>query len=418
MIDNACRHLNIIDSALIKAILKRGFNMQLSYDKRIEVYPAIDSLRGWAIFLVIATHTSQWINVDSHWLKQLILLGFTGVSLFFIVSAMTLCMAHERRTALGIESTGGFFIRRIFRIFPMWWIVMSIYLWEKGLGPRDWAIDGINLTDVFLTAVGAHGWHPILVNAIMPIGWTVGVELSFYLLFPLLFVLLRSLPAIFIFIVLSLWLSPIWEHEVLTHMYTNMPFTPHYQGILHTFAGLFSLPPQLAVFGFGFLTYYLLKRFKDKIPKAMAIGMIFSAIGLYILFSFTPVIGVIRENVNVSSLVLYSIMYMLFCLGLLNYNMPFFDNPITRWVGKVSYSAYLLHVFITHILGGKQWFIKFHPFYEGSVYPPHGDFIYGFALLTVLVITIAISSITYLFIELPMIRLGARYSLLLSQSKK
>lgn len=80
--------------------------------------PNLDGLRGLAIFLVLAHHVPvsgvRWIAQFQHYGKH-------GVSLFFVISGyivMTLMLREVRKS--GAIDIGGFLMRRILRLWPLY----------------------------------------------------------------------------------------------------------------------------------------------------------------------------------------------------------------------------------------------------------------------------------------------------------
>ena len=89
----------------------------------------------------------------------------------------------------------------------------------------------------------------------------------------------------------------------------------------------------------------------------------------------------------------YGIAFSLFAFSLMYWpNSALIGRPI-EWIGKVSYSAYFIHFVTLRIL----------PLLPSTGWPV-ADLAYMF-LIQVLV-TVGFSSLTYLMIEKPMIRLG------------
>jgi peptidoglycan/LPS O-acetylase OafA/YrhL len=156
---------------------------------------SIDALRDLAALYVLVYHLAliptPKLKVPS-WAARYVLTGGTGVTLFFIVSAFFLCLSmrtHRNEPA----PVARFCLRRVFRVIPLF------YLWMVLSWVRD-----------FLLGV-RHPWWEVLLNAsfssfnflagknegIVWSGWTLGVEMVFYLLFPLIFcyagTLLKSL---------------------------------------------------------------------------------------------------------------------------------------------------------------------------------------------------------------------------------
>src|SRR4051794_15059423 len=90
--------------------------------------PAIDGLRGLAILLVILCHVSLCVMHDplrpyqSAFLEALDCGGSSGVSLFFVLSSFTLMRSTFARFQSEATPKLNFYIRRAFRILPLWWL--------------------------------------------------------------------------------------------------------------------------------------------------------------------------------------------------------------------------------------------------------------------------------------------------------
>ena len=90
----------------------------------------------------------------------------------------------------------------------------------------------------------------------------------------------------------------------------------------------------------------------------------------------------------------YAIAFSLFGFALMNWpNSPIIGHSII-WIGKVSYSAYFVHFLVLHYLPTLH--LTGRPVIDVAV-----------AYLIVVIITVGISSATYLMIEQPMIRFGS-----------
>jgi peptidoglycan/LPS O-acetylase OafA/YrhL len=159
----------------------------LSYDAFREErrFPSLDGLRAVSILLVLTWHTNTrlWNRLE----------GWEGVTIFFVISGFlitTLCLREEDRE--GRMSLSAFYVRRAFRILPLYYIVLAAYI-------------------VVVIGANAHG-HRSLLTAALPYfltytndfaplqgdtpfaqSWSLGVEEKFYLVWPALaFVLLLS----------------------------------------------------------------------------------------------------------------------------------------------------------------------------------------------------------------------------------
>ena len=145
---------------------------------------SLDTLRGIAILMVIAFHVSIHFRPVA-WLGSLAKFGNQGVQLFFLISAITMCFMWQQRSTETQRSLK-FYIRRFFRIAPLFWVAILFYmLWESTHEfPRP--ADILGWKQVVLTTFFLHGFSPSSINAVVPGGWSIAVEMSFYVVFPLL----------------------------------------------------------------------------------------------------------------------------------------------------------------------------------------------------------------------------------------
>ena len=106
-------------------------------------YDYIDALRGFAILGVLMVHSAQAVAPVHELLGQFMFSGVRGVQLFYIASAVTLCMSWRHRSALEAAPLRNFFLRRFFRIAPMFYIAIVFYACLYGMAPRYWAPNGL-----------------------------------------------------------------------------------------------------------------------------------------------------------------------------------------------------------------------------------------------------------------------------------
>ena len=150
-------------------------------------FPALEGLRGIAALLVVFHHTR------SHWLWGW-LEGWNGVTLFFVLSGFLITtLALREEDVLGALRWRAFFVRRVFRIVPVYLVSLALYVVAVG-------IVGIGAAHraPFFHAVP---WYlspfpevPFFsrTHIVFSLAWSLGIEEKFYLLWPLVaFVLLR-----------------------------------------------------------------------------------------------------------------------------------------------------------------------------------------------------------------------------------
>lgn len=360
-------------------------------DKPNEInrYDFIDALRGFAILAVILTHAAL-ISLPSYdFLRMISDNGARGVQLFYVASALTLFLSMEERSHKESKPVRNFFIRRFFRIAPLFYIAIIVYTFIYGPAPREFAPNGIQWWQYPLTFAFLNGWHPEAINSILPIEWSVAVEMTFYLCIPFLFSILKDLKSTILFIIGSLLLQYVLSlilDPILVRQY------PHYQYMSRAFL-FFWFFSQLPVFGIGIAAYHAFRMMKNVKDKKLGIALLILSVFLFVVFLNVKTFqGLIQQHV------LYGLAFLVFALALHAYPTRLLVNPVTRWIGKVSYSIYLVHFAVIELLK--------------RILPEHlpvGKTIGFFlAYILILLLAAAISALTYRFIEVPGMNLGKR----------
>ena len=149
-------------------------------------FPALDGLRALAIFGVLLHHTRGAPFVRLH--------GYRGVWVFFVLSGFLITtLALRQESQLGRLDLRAFAIRRVFRIMPLYYLVLGAYLIGVlvfGLEPhaerlREHLPAFMLYSSEF--SILQSGFH-------IPFGqsWSLGIEEKFYLAWPIVaFWLLR-----------------------------------------------------------------------------------------------------------------------------------------------------------------------------------------------------------------------------------
>lgn len=139
-------------------------------------FPALDGLRAVAAILVIMFHYGgrQW-----GWIS-----GWIGVHIFFVLSGFlitTLALREEDRS--GRVSLRDFYLRRAFRILPVYFAVLGLNV-AVHVMRGDFRSSGLvdNLA-YYLTFTSEFVDLPV---APFAQSWTLGIEQKFYLVWPLL----------------------------------------------------------------------------------------------------------------------------------------------------------------------------------------------------------------------------------------
>jgi peptidoglycan/LPS O-acetylase OafA/YrhL len=344
----------------------------------------IDALRGYAILMVIAVHTSQSFPDIPNSLAKVLNQGARGVQLFFVTSALTLSMSWVARN----ESAADFYTRRIFRIAPMFWMAIVFFLWLNGTGPSMYAPTGIGLRQIAMTALLVHGFWPDAITSVVPGGWSVADEVIFYALFPAIVPpLLKATWRSLIIVAVATVVLGAQVSRLLDGFSYLLP--PSAEGVAGIYFSLW-FPRQLPCFVFGIILF----RFSVELPSIPASLAKIACVLAIALALLIPFLEGIKYVLPLGLATTYAIAFSLFAFSLMYWrHSPLINFPIV-WIGKISYSAYFVHFAVFHFL--PVFHLTGRPIADlASMY------------LVVVVITAGISSLTYLMIEKPMIGLGS-----------
>jgi peptidoglycan/LPS O-acetylase OafA/YrhL len=161
--------------------------------------PALDGVRGLAILLVLAFHLTYYGTlppaVEQHPALAaplvLLLSGWTGVDLFFVLSGYLI-------TTVLLRAKGGpgyfreFYRRRILRIFPAYYLALFVCLVAMR-GPLG--LEQVTPGTTLALSTYFTNWWAVFNWGYIPIAfqqyWSLAIEEQFYLFWPILVLLLK-----------------------------------------------------------------------------------------------------------------------------------------------------------------------------------------------------------------------------------
>ena len=300
--------------------------------------PEVDGLRFLAIFMVaIWMHTTHFIDEkffsnglirNAYW-KNFFMEGGYGVAIFFMISGFILSLpfakAHfdksQNKKATGLKH---YYLRRLIRLEPPYIIALVIFF----IG-NVWVLHkyefGELLPHFFASAFYLHNTIYNSFSYVLPIAWSLEVEVQFYLLAPLLccIYLIRSKYlrwAIFIGLIIA---SGIYN----------------YQFIMGTVVKFF------CCFGIGMLVTDLYCN-KEKFITSSNFCFVVGLISLLVIV-FVPTL---TSYVGYWVKFLFSLIF--FYIVLTNKRWKeIFSNKYLTVIGGMCYSIYLLHFAILSVMG-------------------------------------------------------------------
>lgn len=294
--------------------------------------------------------------------------GFIGVDVFFVISGFLMTMIILREFEKDIFTLKGFYERRIRRLVPALSLVLLFVLLISVLFffQSDLRLNAkyVALADIFASNIYFWQYQNYFSSTdnILLHTWTLGVEWQFYLIYPLVLMALRK---VYFNNVKLFW-------SILTFITLISLLGMLYIGKSSTNFIFYMLPTRYWELSIGGLAYGLGLYWNPK--NLIKTSIVIFSIILIILSN----LFISENNLWPSSLTLIPILATVAILTL-NVEFSFFDHPIIRFFGNISYSLYLWHW---------PWYILFK--YFGFISWP------SIALVTLLSILSAYLSYKYI----------------------
>jgi peptidoglycan/LPS O-acetylase OafA/YrhL len=353
--------------------------------------PSLDGLRAFAVFLVFLAHAG-WDRIIP---------GGFGVALFFFLSGYLITSIlrteFQRKGAISIKN---FYLRRFFRIYPPLILVLltGIALTFAGLMGTH---SKIWTEPLFAQLLQVSNYYQIFFGEegkFMPgtaLLWSLAVEEHYYLVFPWLLLGLLAYfkgqlkPIAKCLIALCVF-ALIWR-LMLVHVfhvdkdYTYMASDARYDAILWG-----------AVMGL----IYNPSMDKENLFKSKR-----AEIFWFVLACIVLLFCLIYRNEEFRATYRYSLESMAFFpVFYLAIRYPAWgpfrvlNTAVVQWLGKISYSMYLVHALLIYVFSLLNW-----PF--------------SFKLAGAVFSTILYASLMFIFVEEPLMRLRKNITIILSKPK-
>ena len=374
-------------------------------------FPALTGLRGFAALWVLTYHA--WVEAGPAeltfsflWLgpieyHPLFGSGWAGVQIFFALSAFLLTLpfaeASVAREKLHFDKRA-FLARRLVRVFPAYYlqllVLLVLGLWVDSLGHVTPSDTVYLLTMNFLPEPLGYG-HPSDINGVW---WTLPIELSFYLLVPLIAPLAVGRYK-WQFFLGSLGFMFAWRFGVIANASPD------------TIALWFSqLPGSADSFAIGIITAYLFATYRiasdEKQAKIMRLSsMAISLAGLIVIgliYWLDSVYWLYRTEHITSYIwtVIFSAavgLLIFFCAAKHRFLTAVFGNWVAEKFGVISYGIYLWHLPIA------TWF-------GASTYAQtSSDYLFPHYLIIMIAGASAIATVSWVLVERPSINFVRRY---------
>jgi len=307
-------------------------------------FDALTGMRAIAAIMVFVYHNRKYWRDDLPFvIMRFISEWHIGVTVFFVLSGFLLAYRYEEKPLESKKSYLKYILLRIARIFPLYWILLSCYFLDTAYSK--------NVHTYFLQYSLFYSlFESYSVSGIVQ-AWSLTVEFLFYLLSPLLFLLLRKSWKYCILFLVGFFFAG-WGIGYGLHEFNGNP-----KGFLYpvkfligsTFFG------RSLEFFFGMLLAYLMKNekgflFLSKLKKptllgGMSILILIISIGFFARNNFVH--GVERWEGRLIHELLLPIAIAILFWGLMSEKTWISKVLSTRFLvlfGNASFVFYLIHL--------------------------------------------------------------------------
>ena len=304
----------------LKASLNNQDNKEVSRIEPVRL-EELDALRGIAAMLVVFFHYTMAMPSKSIFWE----LGVTGVDLFFIISGFVIYMSIKNET-----SARRFLLKRFFRLFPTYWIIVTFtsllyfipgHLIEVPMSLERYLYN-LTMFQSYFDVPDIDGPY-----------WTMIIELLFYFIIALLLFLKKMA---YIMPVGYFLLSLILINELIIQPIDRELFTL-----------LFDLADKwcsiLIYFPWFFSGVIFYKIYTNGPSWKLNAGVIICFLTIILIFQNTG-----KSNGYIffpQYLFMISLYFGAFILLVKN-KLSIIVNPITLYLGKISFPLYLIHQYI------------------------------------------------------------------------
>ncbi len=369
-----------------------------SHMKKSDFYfPELDTLRFLAFLMVLVHHSPFWKSIEI-W-RTFSKYGWMGVDLFLCLSAFL----FTRLLFVEFKETGSvhiknFYIRRAFRIWPLYFffviLMASLTIYQYGINQQVVlrTLGLATFTDDFLSA--SDGYNTVILFSSHL--WTISYEEQVYLVIPWLLRKLYQMKKMMVALLLTgMALTGTITRAVM--IYNNidhpdiwvLPFT-HFESVI---GGI--------LIGLGVFDDFL-----KRIPS-----ILWLIVGIIALWQVTelPNVNEVQWKLMLTyplvgigmSLIIYSVMQNGFWM-LSN----LMRNPITGYLGKISYGLYVYHLLGVNIA---------YSIANRFVDPQRLLFHPASVLFLAFLITTLLSAVSYQILERPFLRMKDRFTIIKSR---
>ncbi len=334
-----------------------------------KAFPVIDFLKGLSVLMVILFHVffavfflfkkspeklTEFVESIPSWLN-IVLAADKAVDIFFMISSFLLTYGllkvYSKRQSIDF---GRFYFHRFFRIYPLFVVALLLY----GLGD--------------LNKLLTEGWYSLLFieniysKGIIPVQWSLSIEVQFYLILPFLVVLLAKTKqpiawlSLMIVVALLVRFAIAYQTPAIyqTHWYQ---FIQQVDPAIYMNAMYYVIETRISPLLLGVLWAFILWQKPSftltlsRVQKAfiwmIGLGIIYLSMKFPVYSPTSPYYTDFNESLNLVAITLHRFVFSAAILALVlvfHFDTTSENNRLTCWKGwrllsEVAYPMYFFH---------------------------------------------------------------------------
>lgn len=345
----------------------------------------IESLRWVAAAMIVIYHTVEMAKFPIPSELNVIKTHFgMGVPLFYTLSGFVLSFGYlevlERR-----EQIRSFYLRRFFRIAPLFYVMLGVWMIYSRLESPTYAVGPF---EFLLNVSFLFGLVPGREESLVAAGWSIGIEVLFYLIFPVVAAIVTTpMAAAIAFVVFavvsSLTFNKLQSLDIGFYAYGN-------------------LLTHLPFFLCGVLVYLIWRKDGFRVRRVAGASLLGGVAFASWMLIYWPAAYAFLVSYHVVDLVraAWALVLGSLILAICYWPSPVVTNRVTRYLGTISFSLYLLHPFVIAVSMDQQR--------RMASALGDGFLALGARLLFVFAVVIGLAVLTFRFVEKPGMTLGKR----------
>lgn len=360
--------------------------------------PELESLRGWAILLVVAFHYFGIITGGTDplpsdaplWLK-VVASGHTGVTLFFVLSGFLLSQPFLASLRGGPSvDIKRFYIARVLRVLPLYYLFVFIAWWMTG-----------NTQDALKAFAFIHVGFSLFPFSVP--WWSLCTEMQFYLLLPWLMLLLHSRTGRWLLVLGLLAWAAFHVYFFQQPRWLANPQNWVLQASVFGRGLAFLLGACCAgLYASSYFRLLVRRQWLVSLLLLLLLGLLYRQLSTHAQLGIMTAPKSLPFYYNIEAALWSGL--LLCCVAWRSPLRGVLVNPLLNHLGTLSYSIYLVHVPV------QFYAITWYKAHHENLNLPDGALGNAFVVVCSFALIWVLSLVLYRWFELPMLRLKAKLS--------